>query len=201
MARPVIQPEVELVDVGEVVYDDLISVEEYLRIEEASELRHEYVSGVLYAMVGATRAHHRLVRRIARLLEDGAGDGPCEVASEAVKVRASMAQIYYPDIVVTCDPADDHELMIVSPCLIAEVLSPSTAAIDRREKGAAYRQITSLRSYLVVWQHEQRIQHFWRDDDDRWHVEFLTDGEIELRCPPMRLALADVYSGLLPEPE
>jgi len=103
--------------------------------------------------------------------------------------------------VVTCDPADDNELMIVSPCLIAEVLSPSTAAIDRREKGAAYRQIPSLKSYLVVSQHEQRIQHFWRDDDDRWHVEFLTDGEIELSCPSMRLALADVYSGLVSESE
>jgi Uma2 family endonuclease len=181
MARPATQPDTEPLDVGEVVYDDLVSVEEYLRIEEASEERHEYVSGVLFGMVGATRSHHRLVRRVTRLLEDGAGDGPCEIASEAVKVRAQEDQIYYPDVVVTCDPADDDELMIVRPCLIAEVLSPSTAAIDRREKGAAYRRIPSLKSYLVISNEERRIQHFWRDDDARWHVEFLIEGEIKLR--------------------
>lgn len=148
MAETVSRTDAERLDAGEVMCGDLVSVEEYLRIEEASELRHEYVSGALYAMVGATRSHHRLVRRIVRLLEDGTAGGPCEVASEAVKVQARVDQIYYPDIVVTCDPADDNELMIVSPCLVAEVLSPSTAAIDRREKGAAYRRLPSLRSTL-----------------------------------------------------
>jgi Uma2 family endonuclease len=81
------------------------------------------------------------------------------------------------------------------------VLSPSTAAIDRREKGAAYRQIPSLQTYLLIAQHEQRVQRFWRDHDNVWHVEFLTDGVVELNCPPMQITIADIYAGLLSNDE
>lgn len=198
MAGTVIRTDPERVEAGELFYDRLVSVEEYLRIEEASPLRHEYVSGVLYAMTGGAKQHSEIIGNIYVAIRPEARRQGCRIFPGDVKAQISADRIYYPDLIVACDPDDQDPLIARNPCLVVEILSPSTAAIDRREKASAYRTLESLRSYLIVYQDEVRIEHYYRDDKDSWNLEFVTEGAVELRCPPMQLRLDDIYDQLPP---
>jgi Uma2 family endonuclease len=164
---------------------DQVSYEEYLQIEKASrDVRHEYVAGYLYAMVGANRLHNQIAFNLRVQLTNHIGDRPCQVVSETTKVRTPLDDVYYPDVAVTCDPSDSDLLVISRPCLVAEVLSPSTAQVDRREKLRAYEVIPSLQCYLVVYQEEQRVQRYSRAAaDEPWETELITDGMVRVPCP------------------
>jgi Uma2 family endonuclease len=177
----------------ESIYDRFISVEDYLRIEESSPIRHEYVAGMLYAMTGGSLRHSELVGNVYTAVRPGARQQRCRIYSSDALVAVDDEHLYYPDVVVACDARDTDERILKHPCLVVEVLSPSTRATDRREKASAYRTIASLKSYVIVHQDRVRIEHYYRDDDGVWHLEFLTDGAVTMRCPSMDLQLADIY--------
>jgi Uma2 family endonuclease len=175
-----------------------VSYKDYLRIEEASrDVRYELVGGVLHAMVGVTKRHNLITLQLAALLMPAARQSSCDVYVTDVKLRVNEETVYYPDLMVVCDPQDTDPLVASRPCLVVEVLSPSTAATDRREKLLAYRQIPTLLTYLVVHQDEQRVDRHWRDTPDfTWHGAFLTEGTIPLPCPDTELSLSAIYEGL-----
>lgn len=85
-------------------------------------------------------------------------------------LRASEEVFYYPDVMVVCrdDEAGEDALYQDSPCLVVEVTSPSTEATDRREKMLIYRNISSLKAYLIVHQQAMRVERHWRDETGRW---------------------------------
>ena len=109
-------------------------------------MRHEYLGGMVYAMVGAIRRHNRIALNIAARLLAAARGGPCRVNVEAFKLRAEV--IYYPGVMVARGTGDDDPPIEDAPCLVVEVASPSTESIDRRERMLAYRSVPSLRAYL-----------------------------------------------------
>jgi len=179
-----------------------ISVEEYLRLEQTSEIRHEYVDGYLYAMTGASKRHNRLIFNFQNLVSDAADDQGCEVYSSSVKVAVSERAIYYPDLLVTCDPGDDDPYISRRPCLILEVLSPSTARTDRHEKFFAYLRIPSLRAYLIVHQDRHLVERNWRDNaTDDWRTQLISGGIVPLPCPDVELTVEDIYRRLPPVDE
>lgn len=177
---------------------DQVSYDDYLRIEEeAIDVRYEYVDGFLYAMVGATRWHNSIVGNIASVLRASARGSGCWVYAENVKLRAAERVVYYPDLVVTCDPSDDDPIIVQRPCLIIEVTSPSTRTIDQREKRGAYRRIPTLLSYMIVYQEERRVERHWRDSvSGVWQTEIHIGGEIRVPCPDVMLSLDDIYAGM-----
>lgn len=198
MARLAPHENEEQTVVEETLYERLVSVEEYLRIEESSPIRHEYVAGMLYAMTGGTLRHSELVGNVYTAIRPDSRRQRCRIYSSDALVEVDADHIYYPDVVVACDERDTDGQVLRHPCLVVEILSPSTKVTDRREKASAYRTIESLRSYLIVHQDRMRIEHYFRDDGDVWHLEFLTEGAATLRCPPMELQLADIYEEFPP---
>jgi Uma2 family endonuclease len=96
-----------------------------------------------------------------------------------VKLRVEAADaFFYPDVMVTCSKADLGERLIKrEPVLVAEVLSPSTAGYDRGRKFAAYRQLPSLREYLLVDVDQQRCDLFRRNADGLWVLHPCEAGE------------------------
>lgn len=175
----------------------LLSVEEFLAFEDASSVRHEYVDGELYAFAGASWWHNRIAGNIFRQLSIAADDGPCTVFISDMKLRAAERLIYYPDVVVSCDPDEVGQPVVTRPCFIVEVLSPSTESIDRREKLMAYRAIETLRAYLVVYTEQRRVVHHWRDEQGAWQrADVVGDGTITVPCPETELALSDIYRGV-----
>lgn len=129
----------------------LMSAEEYLVWEPTQEERYEYWNGEVVMMSGATRNHNRISANFFKLLDDALADRTCEVYIVDVKVQVEPGQKYfYPDVVVTYDKRDSDPQLIQFPCLIIEVLSPSTEAADRGKKFAKYRQSSTLQEYVLV---------------------------------------------------
>lgn len=168
-----------------------------MAIEERSPIRHEYVAGRMYAMSGASRNHSRIITNIVLTLGPVARERRCDLHIESVKLQVRDDVIYYPDVVIACDPSDDDPALVRQPCLLVEVTSPSTASTDRREKLANYRELPSLRTYLVVDQRRRRVEHHWREADGTWwHATLSGDEHIPVPCLDVELALDDVYHGI-----
>lgn len=174
----------------------LLSTEEYLRFEDESPVRHEYVAGAIHALAGTTRRHNRIAGNIYRRLADAAENGPCRVSMAGVRLRARSDVYYYPDVIVACGPEPQDPYSEDAPCLMVEVLSPGTASVDRREKLFLYRQIPSLSAYLIVHTDQRRVERHWREPDGRWCAEEHTDERVPVPCPEIELPLDVVYAGV-----
>ena len=115
-------------------------------------------------------------------------------------MKVSSTGLYaYPDVVVTCEKPrfeDDKFDTLLNPQLIAEVLSDSTEKYDRGKKFEHYRQIESLREYLLISQDRPHVELFTRDAGGQWTLSEATglDAVIDLPAIGSRLALADVYA-------
>jgi Uma2 family endonuclease len=171
---------------------------EYMALEAASETKHEYVSGVIVSMAGGTIEHGRLISRLAVLLSEALHGRPCVVLSSDVRVRVRTAdRATYPDLHVVCgsverDPEDDHA--VVNPIVIVEVLSDSSAESDRGDKFAAYRRLPTLREYVLVSQHERRVD-VYRRDGRRWILDEHVRGEaLHLETLEVALHVDELYS-------
>jgi Uma2 family endonuclease len=173
--------------------------EEFLRFEETSPERHELVGGQVYALAGPTKRHNRIAGNLYRRISDVAEGGPCRVYVADIKLRAADAVIYYPDVMVACGPELADAYVEAAPCLVIEVTSPSTAAIDRREKLFLYRKIPSLRAYLVVDQDERRIERYWRDEAGEWLAQEIIEGVVPIPCPEMEITVEQIYRGVAQE--
>lgn len=172
-----------------------LSVAEYMEAEKDSLVRHEYVDGQIFAMAGASDRHNRIAINLTGKLDTHVGDGPCEVFMADMKVWVSETVYYYPDVVVACDGPGADEYYRKQPRLIIEVSSPGTERIDRSEKLLAYKQMKSLKEYVIVSQDQVRIEVCRRGRSDRWNWELLTELSDELRLESVGLTLtvADVY--------
>jgi Uma2 family endonuclease len=172
-----------------------MTVDEYFQFEESSPLKHEYVAGEVYAMSGVTVRHNTIARNVIGRLLAVAGDGPCQVFFSDVRLQAADDTYYYPDLMVVCGEVSQGDIIVREPCVVVEVTSPSTARIDRGEKLAAYRDITSLRAYLIVDHRRRRVERHWRDDaSGKWmREELVGEGSVAVPCLDVNLTLDAIY--------
>jgi Uma2 family endonuclease len=177
-----------------------LSLEDWLEGERAAlEQRNEYVAGEVFAMTGASMGHNGIVMNIGRELSTQLKGRPCQVYANDMKVLIRAADAgTYPDLVGYCgepELLDGRRDVLLNPSLIVEVLSDSTEAYDRGAKFALYRQIPSLREYLLVSQGRVLAELYVRDDQGRWTLtdyRSLTD-RIPLAGLDCTLSLAEVY--------
>src|SRR5262245_18608119 len=149
-----------------------LTVDEYLEAEKTASERHEYVAGQIYAMAGASDAHKTIAGNIFTRLRSQVRGETCPVYISDMKVWSEPASVfYYPDVMVTCDAEDTGEYFKTRPCLIVEVTSPSTTVTDHREKLLAYRKLRSLREYVMLAQHEMRVEIYRPDARGHWWIE------------------------------
>jgi len=175
----------------------LLTVEDYLKLEESATVRHEYVAGEIHAMVGATKRHNSIIGNISGRLWNAARGGDCRVYTESVKARVAEDVIYYPDVMVACGQEPEDPYMESDPCLIVEVISPRTEATDRREKLAAYTRMPNLEAYLIIAQDRKWVERHFRDENGVWQRSDLVDeGELPIPRPETKLSLDSIYEGL-----
>ena len=180
----------------------LMTVEEYFEWEEMQEERHEYWDGEVVAMAGTTKNHHRVARNFSNRLNTAFGDGPCEVFTADIRVRVEpRRKHFYPDVVVSCDDREDEDLYINYPCLIIEVLSASTEAIDRGIKFAKYRAILSLKEYVLVQVSQPGVEVYQRSNRGQWiYSSYGMDDRFLLDSVGVEIAVADLYHQVKFEP-
>ena len=175
--------------------DDRMTFEEYLAFEERADCRHEFVDGRVYAMTGGTRAHHRAGFNIATQLHARARHGGCEVFHNDFKLLTPRGNAYYPDVVLACaGPITNDARFVSEPCVLVEVLSPSTRRTDVSEKLLAYEEIPSLQAYWIVEATWRGVRRYWRDRAGAWNLDaFRGGGAIPVPCLGGVITLDEIY--------
>jgi Uma2 family endonuclease len=182
----------------------LLTVEEYLELEQSSDIRHEYFSGEVFAMAGGSKEHNIITLNIASSLRSHLRGSSCNVFMSDMKVKINLANenktiFYYPDVIVSCDSQDQDRYALNYPCLIIEVLSPSTETIDRREKLVNYRTLPSLREYVLISQDEVKVEIYRQDQKGNWTIQTLINIEDKLYLDSIDLTLkmTDIYEDVI----
>ncbi|OLV20063.1 Uma2 family endonuclease [Deinococcus marmoris] len=178
-----------------------MSLEEYLRTEELSSCKREYVGGFVYPLhgqAGVGMPHSLISGNIFGTLYGTARKEGCRIHQSDMRLSIEASSSYfYPDVMLVCDTGKMERLTETAPCLLVEVLSPSTAANDRVGKYAMYTALPSLQTYLIVEQDERRVYAYGRDGQ-KWNLaELAGSGEVEIPCLGRSLSLDNIYSGVL----
>ncbi len=169
----------------------------YLRVEEDSGIKHEYLAGRVWAMAGGSPDHARIAANIMFLLGAQLAGRPCAVFSSDLRIGVRATELVtYPDVSVVCgaletDPIDRTGHTVTNPKVLIEVLSPSTADYDRGEKLRHYRTIPSLEA-IVLFDHEAQRAELWQRAGTDWKFTEATD-RIVIAAIGCELVLADVY--------
>ncbi|MBW4537691.1 MAG: Uma2 family endonuclease [Myxacorys chilensis ATA2-1-KO14] len=166
--------------------DDLrLSPQDYLDWEAQQPLKYEYINGEAYAMTGGSLPHTSIALNLASALKSHIRGRGCKVFMSDAKVGITdQGPFFYPDVVVSCDERDRTAIkMIRYPCLIIEVLSPSTEGFDRGEKFRRYRQLESLQEYVVVECDRRGMDCYRRNDRGTWELNSYTPDDL-LKTPP-----------------
>ena len=169
--------------------------QEYLEWEVQQSLRYEYFGGAVFAMAGGTLPHADIALNIATLLKSAA-ISPCKVRNSDAKVAITAdGPFVYPDVSVTCDQRDrTAQKFSLYPCLIIEVVSPSTEAYDRGGKFALYRRLESLQEYVLVGSESKTVEVFRRNEQGIWtFIPYGETGEIELLSVDVKISIDAIY--------
>jgi len=192
------------------------TVEEYLRLDNESDEKHEYWDGFivplsqLIAMAGGTFEHSLITTNFTSALNARLKGGPCRVMGSDLRIKVPRSPFYlYPDASVICDPPlfdpqAGGRTTVLNPRVAVEVLSPSTEAYDRGKKLQRYLQIPSLEEYVLIAQAEPSIDTYFRHPDGSWtfSVAYGLDATVTLRSLGVSVPLGEVYANVdFPPPQ
>jgi Uma2 family endonuclease len=178
----------------------VITPEAYLVTERQSEIKSEYFYGEMFAMADISRKHNIILTNVVRMIGNQLMDRPCNVYSSDMKVKIEKLEKYsYPDIVISCEEerfADEHEDVLLTPWVIAEILSDSTEAYDRGLKFAHFQCIPSFKEYVLISQRFCRVEKYLRQNDTTWlYCEYHDLNDIiPIEMIQCELSVKDIYA-------
>jgi len=172
-----------------------MTVEEYLALEEASEVKHEYVRGYVYAMSGGTFDHDRIANNVRTVLDIFLIDRPCRMQGPDIRVRINEDVYYYPDAIVTCDEIiSGTAVETMTPLLVVEVLSQSTEANDRGDKFADYQTLATFEEYLLVNSRRRSVERYHRTAQGTWtYQRYAPNDTVTLETIGLSLPVGTLY--------
>ena len=173
---------------------------EYFIWEEQQLEKHEYINGEVYAMSGGSKNHSLISVRFITLFSNHLETSGCETGNSDLRVNIAGTNNYtYPDVSVTCDDRDKTTTQYITyPCLIVEVLSPSTEAYDRGGKFRMYRNNPNLQDYLLVSSTSIEMDLYHQKENGEWVIINYKEGDtIELKSINLSFAIEQVYRGLV----
>ncbi|NMG07221.1 Uma2 family endonuclease [Brasilonema sp. UFV-L1] len=150
----------------------LMTPQEYLEWEEQQPIKYEYINGEIFAMTGGTIPHNDIALNLASALKNHLRGKGCKVQIADAKVGVSLeGPFHYPDVMVSCDPLDQKARKVIyHPCLIVEVLSPSTEAFDRGKKFRHYRRIDTLKEYVLIEADKMNVECYRLNEKGKWEL-------------------------------
>lgn len=173
------------------------SFREYVKHDDDSSSKHEYLDGQIYAMAGGTPEHSALIASIGAQMANAVRGGPCRVHVTELRVRVMETGLAtYPDVAIVCgpwerDPEDANT--VTNPVVVVEVLSPSTEKYDRGEKLEHYKRIATLKAALLVALDRREIE-IWTREGAEWKKAVLAAGDaVQLVEPVVRFSVDAVY--------
>ena len=180
-----------------------LSIQDYLDIEASADTCYEYHNGKIFAMAGGTIEHGLISGNTFGEIKFGLRNAKkaCQVINSEVKLHVDQANKFlHPDVMVVCgdlERSDSTPHAIVNPTVIIEVLSKTTERYDRGDKFFAYRQISTLKEYILIDQYQVLVDAYQRRGD-LWKISRLTDMTQVLRLSSLGLEIniASLYEGV-----
>jgi Uma2 family endonuclease len=171
---------------------------DYLALEEASNTKHEFLEGEIYAMAGGTPEHSGLAVAATVALAGQLAGGPCRVFSSDLRVRVRATGLTtYPDVSVFCEALErdpENADTVTNPRLLVEVLSKSTEAYDRGPKLHHYRLIPSLQAIVLISYRQRELEVWQRQSDGSWTSGTFGPGQTaSIETPSVRLVVDEIY--------
>ncbi|GCL52066.1 hypothetical protein NIES3804_36540 [Microcystis aeruginosa NIES-3804] len=179
-----------------------LSLEAYRNLETIAEVKHEYHDGEIIEMTGGSINHNSILINLIVLLKLALRGTNYRLQSSDLRLWIPQYNRgLYPDLMIIAgEPlfSDNRNDEILNPCLIIEVLSPSTSGYDRGDKFRYYRSIPQLNQYLLVSQGEILIESYSKTSENNWLLQEYTParGIISLDSLGISLNLADIYEGI-----
>jgi Uma2 family endonuclease len=173
--------------------------EEYFVWEEQQLHRHEYIDGEVYAMSGGSINHSNIAMNFGTMLKNHLKGSGCKTLNSDARVNIFESNNYiYPDLSVTCDDRDKTTPQYITyPCLIVEVLSPSTEAYDRGNKFKLYRRNPSLKDYVLVDSDKMAIDLYRKDDSGNWYIlNYEVGDSLDLQSINLTFSIEQVYEDI-----
>ena len=174
------------------------TVDEYLEMDRASDRKHEYFHGEVFAMPGAGYRHNIIFRNLYGKLAYSTEGKPCRPYGSDMRVQIPENTLYtYPDISIFCrDLMEEGENDIfVQPSVLIEILSPSTRNHDRGSKFKLYRDIPTLREYVLVDSEAVNVEIFRLNENGHWQLEEFKkpDELLQIHTAGFQLSLNELY--------
>ena len=176
-----------------------ITESEYLELERKADFKSEYYNGEIFAMAGATLIHNKIVSNLIFLFNQFLKDKPCDVYPSDLRLQVEKSGLYtYPDITIVCGKTEllDNKFdTLKNPTILIEVLSDSTEKYDRGQKFSFYREIPSLKEYILVSSKTMKIEKFKRLEDGNYlYIESNEHQPFPIDSIKMNLNLEDAYN-------
>lgn len=125
--------------------------EEFFAWAQAQEERYEFDGMQPVRICGTTMAHdsisHNLYRAVDRKLPEGS---PCRVRGPNIGVATVGAAVRFPDAVISCSHQDLGSRRVAGALVVFEVISDSTAEVDRILKVEEYAAVPSILRYVLI---------------------------------------------------
>src|SRR6478609_2207917 len=179
-----------------------ISIEAYLEMENAALEKHEYYQGEVFAMSGAKVPHNRITSNLLAELGMRLKGKKCRPYNSDQRIHIPSNTLFtYPDISIVCGEVitlNDDEYNVLNPTVIIEVLSKSTKNYDRGEKFKLYRDIPTLKEYILVDSQSIHIEAFRMNKNNHWELEEYNaiDTALEVKAINENILLNDIYDGV-----
>ncbi len=175
--------------------------QEYFDWEEQQPLKYEYINGEAFAMTGGTIPHNDVALNLASALKNHLRGKGCKVQMADAKVGVSEnGPFHYPDVMVSCDERDKRATKVIyHPCLIVEVLSLSTEGIDRGKKFQNYRQISTLKEYVLISAEQMMVESFRLNDNGLWELHTYDRGDVDLTSVDFKFPIELLYEDAILE--
>jgi Uma2 family endonuclease len=178
-----------------------MSLEEYLELDRNSlDARYEFIDGMVTMLAGETTNHSRVSVNIVSHLHAALRGSPCQVFNSDLRFSISRTRYVLPDASVSCDPRDlaEESDIIYSPCVIIEVLSPSTEATDRGKKFRYYQNCPSIQEYVLISTQEQAVDVYRRATNNLWTLHPFGPGdEVELKSIDVSIPIDVLYENVI----
>jgi Uma2 family endonuclease len=181
-----------------------ITPKEYFAWEEKQLEKHELINGQVYAISVGSVNHSRIAIRFATMVDTHLDPSSCITGNSDLRINIVGTNNYtYPDVSVTCDDRDKTTTQYITyPCLIVEVLSPSTELYDRSGKFRLYRKNPHLQDYLLVSSTSIEMDLYHKNEAGEWLIINYQEGDtVELKSINLSFPIEQVYRGLELNPE
>jgi len=177
--------------------------EEYLEMEEKSLEKHEFYKGEIFAMAGASIPHNQIVRNALISIGNYLNEKKCQIFPSDLKIHSVGNSLYtYPDLSIICGKIETlgkNKSVVTNPSVLIEVLSKSTQDYDRGGKFKLYRDIPSLKEYILISSFQTQVEKYERQQDGKWlFQEYKSENELlKITSIDFEILVKDFYRNVI----